>query len=58
MAKHDESFHLEGIRENISAIKSYLPKTKEAFLKDIKTQDAVLMRLIALAELNKLAKSL
>ena len=50
MGKHDESFHIEGIRENITAIKNYLPDTKEAFLEDDKTQDAVLMRLIALSE--------
>jgi uncharacterized protein with HEPN domain len=50
MTKHDEAFYLEGIKEHSAAIKNYLPKTKAAFLKDEKTQDAVLMRLLALGE--------
>jgi uncharacterized protein with HEPN domain len=50
MTKHDDLFYLEGIKEHVDAIRSYLPKTKEAFLEDEKTQDAVLMRLLALGE--------
>lgn len=50
MTKHDDSFYIEGIREHLAAIKSYLPKSKEAFMADEKTQDAVLMRLLALGE--------
>ena len=50
MTKNDETFYLEGIKEHIAAIKNYLPKTKAAFLEDEKTQDAVLMRLLALGE--------
>lgn len=48
MTKHDDTFYLEGIKEHVAAIKGYLPSSKEAFLADIKTQDAVLMRLLAL----------
>lgn len=50
MTKHDDSFHLEGIKEHVIALKTYLPDSKEAFLADEKTQDAVLMRLLALGE--------
>jgi uncharacterized protein with HEPN domain len=50
MTKHDDTFHLEAIREHIIAIKGYLPQTKEEYLADDKTQDAVLMRLLALGE--------
>jgi uncharacterized protein with HEPN domain len=50
MTKHDDAFHLEAIREHILAIKSYLPQTREDFLADDKTQDAILMRLLALGE--------
>jgi len=50
MTKHDDAFHLESIREHVLAIKDYLPKTREEFLADDKTQDAVLMRLLALGE--------
>ena len=50
MTKHDDSFYLEGIKEHIDAIKGYLPRSKEAFMADKKTQDAVLMRLLAIGE--------
>jgi uncharacterized protein with HEPN domain len=50
MTKHDDSFYLEGIKEHVIAIKLYLPDSKEVFLADEKTQDAVLMRLLALGE--------
>ncbi len=50
MTKRDDSFHLEGIREHVLAIRQYLPSTKGAYLADEKTQDAVLMRLLALGE--------
>ncbi len=50
MTKHDNKFYLEGIKEHAEAIKGYLPESKEAFLADVRTQDAVLMRLMALGE--------
>jgi len=50
MTKHDDKFYLEGVKEHLVAIKSYLPASKEAFLVDEKTQDAILMRLMALGE--------
>jgi uncharacterized protein with HEPN domain len=50
MKKHDDSFYIEGIRDHLVALRSYLPDTKAAFLADEKTQDAVLMRLLALGE--------
>jgi len=50
MTKHDDLFYLEGIQEHLDAIKSYLPGSREAFLADTKTQDAVLMRLLAIGE--------
>lgn len=50
MTRHDDVFHLEGIREHILAIREYLPADKKSFLSDEKTQDAVLMRLMALGE--------
>lgn len=50
MTKHDDKFYLEGIKEHLEAIKQYLPNSKEAFLADDKTQDAILMRLMALGE--------
>jgi uncharacterized protein with HEPN domain len=46
----EDAFYLEGIQEHIAAIKSYLPKSKEAFLADEMVQDAVLMRLLAIGE--------
>ena len=50
MTEHDDSFYLEGIKEHLNAIKSYLPNSKEAFMKDQQVQDAILMRLLALGE--------
>jgi len=50
MTKHDDSFYLEGIKEHLDAIKSYLPDSKEAFMKNQQAQDAILMRLLALGE--------
>jgi len=50
MTKHDDSFYLEGIQEHITAIKSYLPKSKVDFLADEMLQDAILMRLLAIGE--------
>lgn len=50
MTKHDDNFYLEGIKEHIIAIQSYLPESKETFLSDKKAQDAILMRLLALGE--------
>jgi uncharacterized protein with HEPN domain len=50
MTKHDDKFYLEGINEHLAAIKNYLPASKEVFLADEKTQDAILMRLMALGE--------
>jgi len=50
MTKHDDLFYLEGVREHVAAIKGYMPETKDVFLADEKTQDAVLMRLLALGE--------
>lgn len=50
MTKHDDAFYLEGIKEHLKAIKDYLPASMEAFLADDKTQDAVLMRLMAMGE--------
>jgi len=48
MTQHDDNFYLEGLREHIDAIRSYMPTTKEAFISDKKTQDTVLMRLLAI----------
>lgn len=50
MTNHDDAFHIEGIKEHVAAIKSYLPATKEEFIADIKGQDAILMRILALGE--------
>lgn len=50
MTKHDDTFYLEGIKEHLEAVRSYLPKSKEAFLADARTQDAILMRLLAIGE--------
>lgn len=50
MTRHDDLFYLEGIQEHLAAIKRYLLDSKELFLADEKTQDAVLMRLLALGE--------
>lgn len=50
MTTHDKSFHVETILEHIAAIESYTPKSKEAYLQDDKTYDAILMRLIAIGE--------
>lgn len=40
MSKHDDEFCVEGVKEHIAAIKSYMPKSKDAFLSDEKTQDS------------------
>jgi uncharacterized protein with HEPN domain len=50
MTKHDDSFYLEGIKEHLDAIKSYLPDSKKAFMANQQVQDAILMRLLALGE--------
>jgi uncharacterized protein with HEPN domain len=50
MTQKDDAFYLEGIREHILAIRSYLPGSLNDFLEDARTQDAVLMRLLALGE--------
>lgn len=50
MTKHDDAFYIEGILEHIAAIKDYIPASKEDFLTDEKTYDAILMRLIAMGE--------
>jgi hypothetical protein len=38
MTKHDDSFYLEGIKEHLDAIKSYLPDSKEAFMENQQAQ--------------------
>jgi uncharacterized protein with HEPN domain len=50
MTKHDDLFYIEGLKEHITAIRSYLPKDKQSFLSDDITQDAVLMRLLTMGE--------
>jgi uncharacterized protein with HEPN domain len=50
VTKHDDRFYLEGIKEHLGIIRNYVPESKEAFLADVKTQDAILMRLLALGE--------
>ncbi len=50
MSHHDTSFYIEVILEHIAAIKSYTPNSRQNFLDDAKTYDAVLMRLIAIGE--------
>jgi uncharacterized protein with HEPN domain len=50
MKKQDDAFYLEGIHEHVSVIRSYIPASKDLFLADEKTQDAVLMRRLALGE--------
>lgn len=50
MTQHEDSFHLEGIKEHIAAIRQYLPASKQVFLADKKAQDAILMRLLAIGE--------
>ncbi|HUC88205.1 MAG TPA: HepT-like ribonuclease domain-containing protein [Candidatus Binatia bacterium] len=50
MTAHDQEFYKEAILEHIAAIQEYLPGSKETFLKDEKTYDAILMRLFAIGE--------
>jgi uncharacterized protein with HEPN domain len=50
MTKHDDFFYIEGLKEHIAAIRSYLPADKESFLSDGIVQDAILMRLLAMGE--------
>jgi uncharacterized protein with HEPN domain len=50
MTKHDDSFYLEGIKEHLDAIRSYLPDSKVAFMENQQIQDAILMRLLELGE--------
>ena len=50
MSKHDRQFYKEIILEHLDAIESYRPDSKEAFLSDQRTFDAILMRLIAIGE--------
>lgn len=58
MSKHDDLFNIEGIKEHILAIRSYLPADKAAYLADTKAQDAILMRLLELGEeISKLSEN-
>ena len=50
MTAHDNTFYIEIILEHIAAIRSYTPSSKDTFLEDEKTYDAILMRLIAIGE--------
>lgn len=50
MTRHDDQFYIEGIHEHVQAIRDYLPKTKQEFLADEKSFDAILMWLLALGE--------
>jgi uncharacterized protein with HEPN domain len=50
MPKHDRQFSKEVILEHIDAIESYRPESKDAFLRDARTYDAILMRLVAIGE--------
>jgi uncharacterized protein with HEPN domain len=50
MGARDREFYSEVIRDNIDAIAQYRPDSKEAFLKDARTCDAILMRLFLIAE--------
>lgn len=43
MTRHDDQFYIEGIHEHVQAIRDYLPKTKQEFLADEKSFDAILM---------------
>lgn len=50
MSAHDSDFYKEVILEHVTAIQSYKPSTKEEFINDGRTYDAILMRLIAIGE--------
>jgi|SRR5664280_29635 uncharacterized protein with HEPN domain len=50
MTSHDDSFYLEGIKEHLTFIKSYIPTSKEVFMASPQVQDSILMRLLALGE--------
>jgi uncharacterized protein with HEPN domain len=50
ITKHEDAFYIEAILEHIEAIKACTPSSKDVFLRDEKTYDAILMRLIALGE--------
>lgn len=58
MTQKDDAFYIEGIRDHITAIRDYLPTSLDEFLEDTRTQDAVLMRLLALGEeIGRLSES-
>ena len=50
MTNRDDSFYLEGIKEHLTFIQSYIPASKEVFMASPQIQDAILMRLLALGE--------
>jgi uncharacterized protein with HEPN domain len=58
MTQKDDAFYIDGIRDHIAAIRNYLPASLDEFLADARTQDAVLMRLLALGEeIGRLSES-
>jgi uncharacterized protein with HEPN domain len=50
MSKRDHNLYKDNILGHIAAIESYRPASKDAFLKDPRTFDAILMRLVAIGE--------
>jgi uncharacterized protein with HEPN domain len=50
MSKRDRNLYRDNILEHIAAIESYRPASRDAFLKDRRTFDAILMRLVAIGE--------
>lgn len=50
MTKRDDLFYIEGLKEHIMAIRSYLPADKQTFMSNPIVQDAVLMRLLTMGE--------
>lgn len=46
----DDSFYIEGIKEHLETLKSYIPKSKNEYLNQPIVQDAVLMRLVVIGE--------
>ena len=50
MTAHDKNFYIEAILDHIAAIESYIPSSKDEYLQDEKTYDAILMRLITIGE--------
>jgi uncharacterized protein with HEPN domain len=50
MNNNDKSLYSEIILEHIEAVKTYTPGSKQELLVDVKTYDAILMRLMAIGE--------